>query len=197
MQGALIKTSKMWGDANETLKIQEVPIKTLKMPTKPWRCEKNDVNTLKTLEYATKTLKMSEHATKNSTLHKHAHRSKVKQHRLQIHDLLSFWRKLTSSRFQRHDVRRYHSEGRWCGSNFRAVKWHTLEKRQCNLDLQGTRRYPQEIGDTKHTSKTWEDVYRRWAMPCKLHSLQKRLKILFYSTTKNQLMFIIISRKAE
>ena len=74
MQGAFIKTSKLRGDANETLNIQEVHIKTLKIPTKPWRCEKNDVNTLKTLEYATKTLKMLEHATKNLALLEHAFR---------------------------------------------------------------------------------------------------------------------------
>ena len=34
-------------------------------------------------------------------------------------------------------------------------------------------------------------------MPCRLHFLQKKLKILFYSTTKNQLIFIIISRKVK
>ena len=31
MQGALIRTLKMQGDANKTLKFQEAPIKTLKM----------------------------------------------------------------------------------------------------------------------------------------------------------------------
>ena len=31
MQGALIRTLKMQGDANKTLKFQETPIKTLKM----------------------------------------------------------------------------------------------------------------------------------------------------------------------
>ena len=82
-------------NANKMLKMQGVPIKTLKMQGN-----------------ANNTLKMSEHATKNSTLHEHAHRSEVMQHRFQIHDLLSFWRKLTSSRFQRHDVKRHHSEGR-------------------------------------------------------------------------------------
>ena len=155
--------------ANKTLKMQGVPIKTLKMQGN-----------------ASNTSKMLEHATKNSTLHEHAHRSKVMQHRLQILDLLSFWRKLTSSRFQRHDVKRPHSEGRWCGPNFRAMKWHNLEERRCSLDLQGTRRCPQEISDAKHTSETWENVHRRWAMPWRLHFLQKKLEILFYSTTKHQ-----------
>ena len=127
------------------------------------------------------------------TLHEHAHRGEMMQHRLRIYNLSSFWRKLTSSKFQRHDVKRHHSEGRWCGSNFRAMKWHNLEEKRCSLDLQGTRRCPQEISNAKHTSETWKNVHRRWAMLYKLHFLQKKLEILFYSTTKHQLMFIIIS----
>ena len=80
-------------------------------------------------------------------------------------------RKVTLSKFWRHDVKLHHSEGRWCGSNFRVVKWHNLEERRCSLDLQGTRRCPQEISDAKHTSKMWEDVHRRWATPYRLHSI--------------------------
>ena len=173
----MVQISKIEGDVAQTLR----------MPTRLWRCEKNDANTLK----------MPEYATKNLTLHEHALRREIMQHQLQIHDLLSFWRGVTLSKFERHDVERHHFEGRWCGSNFQIVKWHNLEERQCSLNLKGTRRCSQEIGDAKHTSKMWEDVHRRWAMPCKLHSLQKKLKIVFYSTNKNQLMFIIILRKAE
>ena len=103
------------------------------------------------------------------TLYEHAHRGEMMQHRFQIYNLSSFWRKLTSSRFQRHDVKRHHSERRWWCSNFRARKWHSQEERRCSLDLLGTRRCLQEINDAKHTSKTWENVHRRWAMTCKLH----------------------------
>ena len=131
------------------------------------------------------------------TLHEHAHIGEMMQHRLQIYNLSSFWRKLTSFRFQRHDVKRHHSEGRWCGSNFRVMKWHNLEERWCSLDLQGTRRCPQEISDAKHTSKMWENIHRRWAMPWRLRFLQKNLEISFYSTTIHQVMFIIISRKVK
>ena len=103
------------------------------------------------------------------TLHKHAHRRKMMQHQFPLYNLSSFWRKLTLSRFQRHDVKQHHSEGRWCGSNFRARERHSLEERRRSLDLQGTRRCPQEINDANHTSETWENVHKRWAMPCKLH----------------------------
>ena len=130
------------------------------------------------------------------TLHEHAHRGEMMQHRLQIYNLSSFWRKLTSFRFQRHDVKQHHLEGRWCGSNFSAMKWHNLEERWCSLDLQGTRRCPQEISDAKHTLE-WENIHRRWAMPWRLRFLQKKLEILFYSTTMHQVMFIIISRKVK
>ena len=106
------------------------------------------------------------------TLHEHAHRREMMQHRFWIYNLSLFWRKLTLSRFQKHDVKWHHSKGRWCGSNFRAMKWHNLEERWCRLDLQGTRRCPQEISDTKHASETWEDVHRRQAMLCGLHSLK-------------------------
>ena len=109
------------------------------------------------------------------TLHEHAHKREMMQHRLRIYNLSSFWRKLTSFRFQRHDVKRHHSEGRWCGSNFKAMKWHNLEERWCSLDLQGTRRCPQEISDAKHTSEMWENINRRWAMPWRL-----RLVFIFY-----------------
>ena len=115
------------------------------------------------------------------------------QHRLQIYNLSSFWRKLMSFRFQRHYVKWHHSKGRWCGSNFKAMKWHNLEERWYSLDLQGTRRCPQEISDTKHTSKMWENIHRRWAMPWRLRFLQKKLEISFYSTTMHQVMFVIIS----
>ena len=74
------------------------------------------------------------------------------------------------SRFQRHDVKWHHSEGRRCGLNFRVVKWHNLEERWCSLDLQDTRRCTQEISDARHTLETWEDVHKRGAMPYKLHS---------------------------
>ena len=127
------------------------------------------------------------------TLHEHAHRREMMQHRLQIYNPSSFWRKLTSFRFRRHDVKRHHSEGRWCGSNFRAMKWHNLEKRWCCLDLQGIRRCSQEISDAKHTSEMWENIHSRWAMPWRLRFLQKKLEISFYSTTMHQAMFIIIS----
>ena len=136
------------------------------MPTKPWRCGKKWHHYIEDAGVCCQDL---EHATKNLTLNEHAHRSKVTQHRFQIHDLLSFWRKLTLSRFQRHDVKRHHLKGRWCGSNFKAMTWHSLEERQCSLDLQGTRRCPKEISDAKHTSDSWENVHRRWAMPCRLH----------------------------
>jgi len=49
-------------------------------------------------------------------LYEHAHRGEMMQHRLQIYNLSSFWRKLTSSR-----VKQHHSEGRWYGFNFRAM----------------------------------------------------------------------------
>ena len=114
------------------------------------------------------------------TLHEHAYRGEMMQHRLRIYNLSSFWRKLTSFRFQRHDVKRHHLEERWC-----------------SLDLQGTRRCPQEISDAKHTSEMWETIHRRWAMPWRLCFLQKKLEISFYSTTMHQVMFIIISRKVK
>ena len=53
MQGALIRTLKMQGDDNKTLKFQEAPIKTLKMQI--------DVDkSLKFQEAPIKTLKMQE-----------------------------------------------------------------------------------------------------------------------------------------
>ena len=131
------------------------------------------------------------------TLHEHARKGEMMPHRLQIYNLSSFRRKLTSSRFQRYDVKWHHLEGRWCGSNFRVMKWHNLEERRCSLDLEGTRRCPQEINDAKYTSEMWEDGHRKWAMPWRLHFLQKRLEILYYSTTKHQPMFIIISKKVK
>ena len=109
----------------------------------------------------------------------------------------------------------HHSGGSWCrsnfrdmmwndntqkgdlGSNFKAMKWHNLEERWCSLDLQGTRRCSQEISDAKHTLEMWENIHRRWAMPWRLRFLQNKLEILFYSTTKHQVMFIIISRKVK
>ena len=131
------------------------------------------------------------------TLHEHAHWGEMMSHRLQIYNLSSFRRKLTSFRFQRHDVKRHYSERRWCDSNFRVMKWHNLEEKWCILNLQGTRRCPQEISDAKHISEMWENIPWRWAMPWRLHFLQKRLEILFYSTTKHQPMFIIISKKVK
>ena len=76
-------------------------------------------------------------------------------------------------------MKRHHLEGRWCGSNFRVVKWHNLEERRCSLDLQGTRRCPQEISDAKRTLETWEDVHRIGAMPWRLHS-QFFATVIFY-----------------
>ena len=90
-------------------------------------------------------------------------------------------------------MKQHHSEGRWCGSNFRTRERHRLEGRWCSLDLQGTRRCLQEINDAKHTSEMWENIHRRWAIPWRLRFLQNKLEILFYSTTKHQVMFIIIS----
>ena len=89
------------------------------------------------------------------------------------------WRKVTLSRFQRHDVKRHHSEGKWCDSNFGVVKWHNLEERRCSLDLQGTRRCLLEISDAKHTLETWEDVHKRRAMPWRLYS-QFFAAVIFY-----------------
>ena len=131
------------------------------------------------------------------TLYEHAHRGEMMPHRLQIYNLSSYRRKLTSSKFQRHDVKWHHLERRWCGSNFRAMKWHSLEERRCSLNLQGIRRCPQEISDAKLTSEIWENIHWRWAMPWRLHFLQKKFEILFYSTTKYQLIFIIISMKVK
>ena len=181
MQGVSIKILKMQGNANKTLKMRGkmMPIlwRCQSMLWRLWRCRNMPPRIL--------------------TLHKHAHRGEMMQHWLRIYNLSSFWRKLTLSRFQRHDVKQHHSERRWCGSNFRAMKWHNLEERRCSLNLQGTRRCSQEISDAKHTSKMWENIHRRWAMPWRLHFLQKKLEILFYSTTKYQLIFIIISRKVK
>ena len=171
----------MQGNANKTLKMGEkvTPIfwRCQSMLPRLWRCRNMPSRIL--------------------TLHEHAHRREMMQHQLRIYNQSSFWRKSTSSRFRRHDVKQHHWEGRWCGSNFRAMKWHNLEKRRCSLDLQGTKRCPQEITDAKHTSKMWENVHRRWVMPWRLHFLQKKLEILFYSITKHQLMFIIILRKVK
>ena len=105
------------------------------------------------------------------TLHEHTHRGEMMQHRLWIYNLSSFWRKLTSSKFQRHDVKRRHSEGKLCGSNFIAMKWHNLKERRYSLDLQGTSKFLQEISDAKYTLETWENVHRRWVIPCRLHSV--------------------------
>ena len=92
------------------------------------------------------------------------------------------WRKVTLSKFQRHDVKWHHSEGRWCGSNFRVMKWHNLEEKRCSLDLEGTRRCPQEINDAKYTSEMWEDGHRKWAMLWRsLHFLLRRSLIILLS----------------
>ena len=175
--------------------MQGLLIKISEMPMKNWSFKKNATKTLTLQGALIKVLKMQGDA--NKTL-------KFQEECRQDFDIawtcntnFRCWRKVTLSKFWRHDVKQHHSEGRWCGLNFRVAKWHNLEERRCSLDLQGTRRCLQEISDAKHILETWEDVHKRGEMPCRLHSLQKRLKILFYSTTKNQLMFIISSRKAE
>ena len=126
LQEVPIKTLKMQGNANKTLKMwgKMTPIlwRRQSMLWRLWRCRNMPPRIL--------------------TLHEHAHRGEMMQHWLRIYNLSSFRRKLTSFRFQRYDVKRHHSEGKWCGSNFRAMKWHNLEERWCSLDLQGTRRCP-------------------------------------------------------
>ena len=110
----------------------------------------------------------------------------------------------------------HHSRGSWRRPDFRDMMWNdttqkgddvvqiselwsgiTSKKRRSSLDLEGIRRCPQKISNAKYTSEIWEDVHRRWAIPWRLHFLQKRLEILFYSTTKHQLMVIIISKKVK
>ena len=48
-----------------------------------------------------------------------------------------------------------------------------------SLRLVRYKKMPQEISDAKHTLEMWEDVHRRRAMPCRLHS-QFFAVVIFY-----------------
>ena len=72
----------------------------------------NMVRTSQVQSDVAQTLKMLEYATKKLKLHEYALRGEMTKHQLQIHNLLSFWRKVTLSKFQRHDVKQHHSKGR-------------------------------------------------------------------------------------
>ena len=80
--------------------------------------------------------------------------------------------------------------GRWHCPNFGDMMWNNTTQKEDDV-IQISELW----SDT--TSKIWENIHRRWAMPWRLHFLQKKLEILFYSTTKHQLMFIIILRKVK
>ena len=60
------------------------------------------------------------------------------------------------------------------------MKWHNIEERRCSLDLQGTRRCPQEISDAKHTIEMWEDVHRRGQ--CHADFIPNSLQLSFSTT---------------
>ena len=79
---------------------------------------------------------------------------------------------------------------RWDCPNFGDMMWNNTTQKEDDV-IQIFELW----SDT--TSKIWENIHRRWAMPWRLHFLQKKLEILFYSTTKHQLMFIIILRKVK
>ena len=143
MQGVPIKTLKIQGNANKTLKMREkmTPIlwRRRSMLRRLWRCRHMPRRIL--------------------TLHEHAYRREMMQHRLQIYNLSSFWRKLTSS-------------------DFRDMMWNCITQKGDDevqiLELwSGT------------NSEMWENVHRRWAIPWRLHFLQRKLEILFYYTTKH------------
>ena len=72
--------------------------------------------------------------------------------------------------------------GRWHCPNFGDMMWNNTTQKEDDV-IQISELW----SDT--TSKIWENIHRRWAMPWRLHFLQKKLEILFYSTTKHQVMF--------